>query len=295
VQCPEVVERLPELLNGTLVAAEREAVRSHLASCRGCGREWEETRLAAAVFGSHLPSDVIIALAWDRAGSETDAQLARQHLASCPECSEELALARESRKREAAPPPWPARSRKRLAPVFVPAALAAGLAVIAFGGGAFWERARQHDRLAAAESGRRDAIERLAAARSSEQTEARLRAELTQLAAPQVNLPILELLPGSTPTRDSAPRESEIFVGPQDRFVVLLLAASESGPGADVELRDGKGTVLWRGHGLRPSRLGGYTLGVPASLLPDGYVTMALSGPSGRPLATARFRVRRAR
>jgi len=294
VRCPEVVGRLPELLNGTLAGPEREEIRSHLYGCPVCGLEWHETRLGAAVFASHPTSDVIVALAWDRLGSGDDAEVARQHVASCSECAEDVALARDSREGEELAPAAPVRSPARRVWRPVPAALAAGLTVLAFGGGVFWEQGRTRaGRLGPGPVA--SIASRAMATSDGEETETSLRARLARVDAPQPNLPILELLPGAMQNRDTARGGAELVLGRDDRFVALVLSVPAAGPLSSAELRDDNGVRLWQGSGLRPNPLGGYTLGVPTSLLPDGRVTVALAGPDRRPLATLHFRVRRAR
>lgn len=52
VDCNDVAQRLPWLLNGTLNADENEAVTAHLASCEACSRELEETIDAWSLFAA---------------------------------------------------------------------------------------------------------------------------------------------------------------------------------------------------------------------------------------------------
>ncbi len=202
--CPEAVERLPELLNGSLPSEPRAEVEAHLADCAPCREEWEETRQGAAVFSAHLPTDALVALAWDRPLPGLDPDLARRHLDACADCREDLALARESRSRE--------RAEERLAPRRVswalPASLAAGLVAAALVAGFALGSRRAQTHLAQADAARRQAVE--TAARFGAETdhlrqvESELRARLARLAAPRINLPVLELLPGSTLTRGAS-------------------------------------------------------------------------------------------
>jgi hypothetical protein len=293
VQCPDVVERLPELLNGSLPPDVREEVQSHISACLSCLSEWNETRLGAAVLGGHLPTDAIVALAWDRPLGSLDMDLAQQHVSTCPECAIDLALARESRLREEQTTLRPRRGSRR----FVPAALAAGAAVLAFGTGISWEAARSRRNLAGAEAERRETAERLSITESAleraRDAESQLRADLDRVRSPQLNLPILELLPGSSRARQAGTAESVLTIRSDDVFVALVLSVSLDRP-LTAELRNDKGVTVWKGAGLRPSPLGGYTIGIPAALLPEGRFSLALVAIDGHsPVATLPFAVRR--
>jgi anti-sigma factor RsiW len=295
VLCPEAVERLPELLNGSLPSEPRAEVEAHLADCAPCREEWEETRQGALVFSAHLPTDALVALAWERPLPGLDPDLARRHLDACADCREDWALARESRSRE--------RAEERLAPRRVPwalpASLAAGLAAVALVVG-FALGSRRATHLAQADAARRQAVEtaaRLGAETDRlRQVESELRARLARLAAPRLNLPVLELLPGSTLTRGASSREPELDLGAEDTFAALVLSVPTDRRGLTAELRDARGRLLWKAAGLEPSSLGGYALAVPADLLPEGRLTLSLFADHGGPaLARLPFRVRRTR
>lgn len=47
MNCPEVLDRLPELAAGSLSGARTDAVREHLAGCEDCRAEWEVVQLLA--------------------------------------------------------------------------------------------------------------------------------------------------------------------------------------------------------------------------------------------------------
>jgi hypothetical protein len=69
----------------------------------------------------------------------------------------------------------------------------------------------------------------------------------------------------------------------------LVADAAPNAPAA-VEIRRA-GEALWQADGLRPNKLGAYTLGVPASLLAEGEYTVVLR-PRGAPPVEYRVRVR---
>lgn len=101
MNCEQAIELLPWLLNGTLQESERQEVREHLASCARCREALAETRFAWQVFDQHLPSEVLVALAYgDRLPEDIDPALAERHLATCPQCAAELELVRTSRHLE---------------------------------------------------------------------------------------------------------------------------------------------------------------------------------------------------
>lgn len=98
--CEQAIELLPWSLNGTLEAKEQEEVRNHLATCEACRRALAETREAWRIFDQHLPSEVLVALAWGETPAGIDPEVAGRHLAACPQCAAELELARTSRHLE---------------------------------------------------------------------------------------------------------------------------------------------------------------------------------------------------
>jgi hypothetical protein len=293
MDCDDASERLPWLHAGTLDGRETAEVRRHLETCARCRDELDETRRAAAVFGAHLPTAVLLDLAWDRPVTALADELVQAHLESCADCREELALARESRRLEPAAdgPPGavlrPTRWSWRAAAL--PATLAAGLAA-----GAFWGRGTAPPPPA---GGGADA-ERVG---SLEIEIARLRATVTDLearvraaASPRLNLPIFELLPGTLVERGGSGGGNPVAI-PKDADEIALLLAAD-GPAGDpvgLVLAEASGREVWRGAGLRHGPPGGYVVTLPAGLLPDGTYVVTLR-PSHGPEVTYRLRVRRA-
>jgi hypothetical protein len=280
MDCAEAGERLPWYLNGTLQGEEREALRVHLESCGGCRGELDSTRRAASVFGTHLPAAMLVDLAWERGLSEADAALARRHVEGCPDCAAELALARESRAGESLPRPRP-RAPRAAWGASLAAALAVGLA-----GGYLWNEGGSARRAAASRAELRRLEGALAQATSEAEELRRRRAALEglneRLGAPQVNLPVVEVFPGSARERSNGAPPNEIVVPAESAFVALVLnSALRVGPLA-AELRGEDGAVLWKASGLRPAPLAAYTLGVPADRLPEGTLTLVLVREDGR-------------
>jgi hypothetical protein len=240
------------------------------------------------VFDAHLPASTLVELAWERADSAAD--LAERHLASCADCAEELALLRESRELERASDlERRAAAAPRRASRFVGwgAALAAGL-VLGLGLNALQPPAPTPP-VPTADPALQSEL------RGLREQAAALQAQLDAAAAPQVNVPVVELFPGSQTRRSADGGTQELVVPAGARMLALLLSAEgDSGSVAEVQLRDAAGRIVWSGSGLRASALGAYTLAVPAALLPEGAYTIVVQPGNGRPLRYP-LRVRHAR
>jgi hypothetical protein len=101
--CDHAAELLPWLLNGTLEPGERRELLAHVRTCEACRRALDETRFALAAADAHLPSEVLVAVAFGEpvpasgAAPPLDPALIEEHLEACPLCAAELELARTSR------------------------------------------------------------------------------------------------------------------------------------------------------------------------------------------------------
>jgi Putative zinc-finger len=289
MDCEATSERLPWLYAGSLAPAEAAEVRRHLETCARCRAELEETRRAAAVFDAHLPTAVLVDLAWDRPVTALADELVQAHLAGCAGCREELALARESRRLEAdadaARVARPARWSWRTAAL--PATLAAGLAA-----GAVWGRGTApRPPVNATDGPRVSALE--SEVSHLRETVGDLEARVRAAAGPHLNLPIFEILPGSTISRGAAEAGTELAVPADANEIALLLAADGPGGGpAALAIRHADGREVWRGQGLRYAPPGGYVVTLPAALLPDGAYVLDVRPQRGRATAYA-IRVRR--
>src|SRR5687767_12807907 len=221
MDCDTAGGLMPWLLNRTLAPAEADAVRAHLDGCARCRAEIDETRQAAAVFGAHPPATDILDLAWER--PLADAGLVRRHVAECAECAEELALAQESRRASAPAAdatrvtPFPSRPLRWLA---LPATLAAGLVL-----GLLWPRP-QAPSSEPRDDGRVAVLE--AELRRLKSSVADLQSRAAALAAPEVNLPVFELVAAAL-TRGAGGAANEIVVPRDARQIALLLVAEGDG------------------------------------------------------------------
>jgi Putative zinc-finger len=289
MDCEGASERLPWLYAGSLNPAEAAEVRRHLEGCARCRAELQETRQAAAVFDAHLPTAVLVDLAWDRPVTGIAAELVHAHLAACADCREELELVRESRRLEAAAPADVVRrARWSWRRAVLPATLAAGLAA-----GALWGRGTAPRPEAPIGDGPRvlaleSEVSRLRAITTD--LEARVRAATS----PRLNLPIFEILPGSLVERGAGGGGNPVAIPRGADEIALLLSADSAAVGpVGLVLSDAAGREVWRGEGLRHGPPGGYVVTVPSRLLPDGAYVVTLR-PQHGPEVTYRIRVRRA-
>jgi hypothetical protein len=274
VLCAEAIELLPWLLNGTLEAGEAQRVRAHLDSCRSCRNELGETRWAAAVFAAHASAEALVALAWDQPAEGVDLDLVRRHVKNCTACAEELALVRESRGLETSAVPH--RLTRPVPFIARYGSLAAAL-IVAFGSGVLWRSQPRETGPSVSEIERRRLAGRVG---ELEQEVDRLRQEA---AAPEPNVPVVEVLPDSAVQRSPTSAETRLVLPRGARFVALVLSSDRAAGPVSVELRDAAGETAWKGSDLTPGPLGGYTLGLPAALLAEGKYTVVLRPARGKP------------
>ncbi|MCP3962463.1 MAG: hypothetical protein GY719_31865 [bacterium] len=93
IDCPQAVELLPWLLNGTLESEEREELLGHLESCDGCRRELDEAAVAWQLLNRHVPSLAIAEYAHGLEPSDLSRERLEKHLALCPSCRQEIEFA----------------------------------------------------------------------------------------------------------------------------------------------------------------------------------------------------------
>lgn len=97
MDCRDVEELLPWMLNGTLSEAEQAAVGEHLTGCAGCRLAQAETAFVSDAVRQHVTAAGIVALAYERSVGEMSLAELDAHLTACPQCAEELELVRVSR------------------------------------------------------------------------------------------------------------------------------------------------------------------------------------------------------
>lgn len=273
--CDQAIELLPWLLNGTLEAGEREAVRGHLVSCSRCREALAETRQAFDAFDQHLPSRTLVALAHGE--PPADAALAERHLASCPQCSAELELARMSRRLEeddkiALFPGQPVREIGREPRAWRAATLAAGIAgLVAMGG--WLQSATTNERI--------------------QQERTQLEAQVAQMATAQK--PQLNSWTESVYLDDverGGPASAEITI-PADVASTPMLEARGEGTSREIELLDAGGRVVWGAPGLRRTSNDDYALTFPPHFLKPGLYTIQLySRENGERSPREKYKIR---
>jgi anti-sigma factor RsiW len=317
--CDDAIEMLPWLLNGTLEEGERREVRRHLETCERCREALAGTREAWTIFGQHLPSETLVALAYGEVPEGIDPALAERHLASCPECSAELELARTSRRLEednkiAVFPGRPVRKDRGESRSWRAAALAASLVgVVAASGWIHSARELRSVSEQVAERPPAPAVEparpaptptpsggdaatqqfaelaaQVEAARKSQQEVK----EKLDLATAQITE--LERLPRGlvepqlnawADTAQSGVERSgsgEETVMPSDRVATLTLEAEDPKTPREVEIRNAAGAVVFRGTGLvRDSKYDQYAIAFPSGFFKPGRYTLQLYSTEG--------------
>jgi len=265
-------------LAGRLEPATLARMEPHLGSCEECRGAIETMRLLRGEPGTgdflespvHLPIERVVELSL--AGAPAD----EAHLASCPACAAEVAACRASIAEARAESAAGDRSGGGRFRPFMPAALAAGLTLVALGYPAYLGLVALPRARRAAESA----------------------------PAPDRGEAVLALYLGST--RGAAGPTPSIEPAPGARFVTLLLEPID--PRADsaaepirYEIRDGEGRVVWSLERAAESRRERrepadrlLTLLVPASALPPGTYSLSLAHPGqdeGQKLFEAPFAI----
>jgi anti-sigma factor RsiW len=327
MNCDLAIEYLPWLLNGTLEAGERDEVRRHLATCESCRAALNDTREAWTIFGQHLPSEALVALAYGEAPAGVDPEVAERHLASCPECAAELELARTSRHLEdekivVFPVPKPSQfDRTDRSRTWRAAALAAGLTGIVALGGWFHEFRTADDladRLAQAPKAEQSRPAPAPPAASTSLAEEQLRSQLQasrekqdelakNLEAASGKLASIEkkadtfLQPQVNVWSDSVSGSADVVRGteageqvlPGSRLAVPILGAESARAVRDVEILDSRGSVLWSGSELRSTDGQEYRLAIPPGFLKPGKYTIQLyAGENGKRVKHESYRIR---
>lgn len=319
MNCETAIELLPWYLNGTLGDPEQRDVREHLAGCERCRRALADTKLAWRIYGQHLPTEALVALAWGETPEGLDPALVERHLQGCPQCSAELELVRTSRALEeeddgrvALFPPRRAASPAVRSTGWRSAALAAGLAGMIAAGGWLWSANRVQtleDRLAESvrtgspavpvpvptpvpvapgvEEGDARVAEMEAELERLREQEEQMREQLDRIAAavpaapaPQINTLIEDLQPAGDVVRGAAGQDKEI---PAGSYASLMLAAGHRETHQDhrLEVVDEAGKVVWSADGLRRTPQGDFALTLPPGALKPGGYTIRISAQEG--------------
>ncbi len=293
MDCQQVAELLPWLLNGTLEGAERSDLEQHLEGCDVCRAELREAEAARLLFGGHPPVEMLVEHAADE--PEAAQALVEAHLAGCDSCTEELALVLDSRRAMAgataavATPAAPAnvvplRQPRAAQPIWRAAAVAAAVIGLVGAGGGLWSwRALDLERSGFAER------QRAADGRIAE-----LEAELRGGAGVRLNVAIHDLWPNDSFVRSADSGPLQLPAG--DRPPATLILNSQLAPGQEVarlEIRKAEGRELHSLGGVRVDADGSITMSLDLAQLPRGELQIVLFGPDGAaPLETYSFELR---
>lgn len=108
---------------------------------------------------------------------------------------------------------------------------------------------------------------------------ASLRGTVAELSRPEINAPVLDLVPSGVGEREGGPAPAAV-VPSGARSFTLILSPGRRGDFQDYEAeiaRDG-GEVVWRGRGLRPNDYGSFSLTLSRHALGTGEHRLRLFG-----------------
>ncbi|MGE0128717.1 MAG: zf-HC2 domain-containing protein [Blastocatellales bacterium] len=330
MNCQHVTEILPWLLNGSLEAAEREAARAHLAQCGQCRQELQETAFAFAAHQQHAPEEALVDYAFNRPSPDFDRDLIERHLAECEQCAAELEMLEESHRlmneegkaednvvafkprprptdgaAEATPAPTPAR-------FWAYGAIAASVIGVVSLIGWWWnwrqagnlneQQVAMNRRLAGLEAENQQLRQTgPQAANQLEQANreiANLKTQVEELSAPQINIPVLEVLPQELTERGDGARVNQLQI-PRGARTITLILNSQSGSESksySLEILDARRNVVWRQQGqqnLTRHSTGDYTINISTELLPPGNYTFNVYGQAdGKRVKIESYRIR---
>jgi len=131
----------------------------------------------------------------------------------------------------------------------------------------------------------------------AQQEIARLQAQIRELSAPQVNIPVLEIFPQGLAERGE--REVNQLQIPRGAKAVTLILNSQSAAESksySLEILDARQNTVWSQQGqqnLTRHSTGDYTINIPTGLLPPGSYTFNVYGQvAGKRLKIESYRIR---
>lgn len=293
MECRQVTELLPWFANGSLAPAEADPIARHLNGCEECRRELAETGEAFALFGEHLSTSTLVAMAFDGTTGPVSRTVAESHLESCSSCLEQLALVRRSRraltqsegeegKQNAGAggriESFPAPGREAATP-WRGLALAASIATLVSTAGWFWTWQGAAGPEMAGATYRGDAALPEAAGEGGEDRPyVPLRDRLTDSAAPELNVPVVR----AEPMEGAAGGGKAVSPVPSGSAVVLVLSSRLAGDAPlACRLESADGTEIWMRRGLERRPEGGFTLRFSTDRLEGGRYTLRLLSEEG--------------
>ncbi|MBL8173706.1 MAG: zf-HC2 domain-containing protein [Bryobacterales bacterium] len=244
MKCPEVIERLPWLLNDTLPRDERSEVLSHLEGCAECRKQLEETAAVLEAVADHPAADRLAEYVMGAGMKAAEQAAIGKHLAACRQCAEEVELLRESAQQ------MPARrfGTMRYAGI-------AAMLVIAASAGLLVSRVER-------EAGRREAMLRGQVRELEERLE--------RLGAPSATGQIVDLLPADARQRSQGGEVSraDAAAGVETTFL-LASRLGKDATSCSITLLAGS-KQLWTGARAVRGINGEFLVRVPAGFLQPG-------------------------
>jgi anti-sigma factor RsiW len=275
MNCDQAIEILPWLLNDSLEAQEREEVRRHLETCSRCREALAETQDAWRIFGQHLPSETLVALAYGETPTDLDPALVERHLASCPQCTAELEMATMSRRLEEEDKiaVFPGKRRRQPQEMgsyrgWRATALAASLAgLVAVSG---WVHSSRQ-------------AERFEAGLASQAQGRAGQTEIASLGTHPQAATFLSVSPDEAVERGKAGQIADLPAGASESVLALGSPRPSSYHDYDVEIREAGrgGSPFFTVHGVQRNQDGYYTLSVPRGSLKPGAYTIQVFGVEG--------------
>lgn len=109
---------------------------------------------------------------------------------------------------------------------------------------------------------------------------AQLHERVNELTAPQVNVPIFDVVPVELARRTLRPTVTVITIPPRAKSVTLILLAQSAATYRtySVEMADAQNKILWSQGGLVRNPTNDYTINVRTELVPPGRYTINIFG-----------------
>jgi len=250
MNCTEVVEKLPWLLNKTLPESERAGAIAHLRLCDACRQELNQVAGFMESSARHPDPDTIVRYVQGLPLPDHDQPEFEQHLSWCDSCRLEVDLARHGLAAMAGTQTgW--RRMTAIAASLLFALAAASLGVL-------WKSGLDRETALA---------ERIRG----------LETEIGQLRRPDARVRLVDLLPDSFTLRSAAAEAPPApRVGAGISLTLLLnsqLPAVHRSCGLSLEQ---SGSVLWKADGIARGRNGDFPVQIPSGFLTGGAYRLVL-------------------
>jgi len=248
MNCSEVTEKLPWLLNQSLTGGERGDVITHLRQCESCRRELNETADFMEIAGGHPTPDRIAAYVFDSGLDEAERKSIEGHIAECASCRQEVQLAADSR-----------RAMPQARRGWMPALGLAAMLVISVSLGMLW----------------RGAVQR------TESLEARTRTleeQVRVLSRPSASVRMLDLFPDGLRERSGqTTTDQRVQTGAGQQSTLLFNSQIPMNrTGCALRLNRGD-SVIWQAEKLERGADGEFVLHIPEGFMTKGAYRVSLS------------------